>query len=110
MNSNNKSNNGDLPHCLRSTQCHIFILYTGDALCRLATAQDVRYLHDLNIQISEKRQATCAEQQIDRDLSTKHFETFDTFWGRPGHGAPSEVTTKQKLNNLLYGVANECWN
>ncbi|XP_012162405.1 uncharacterized protein LOC101455140 [Ceratitis capitata] len=77
---------------------------------RLATAQDIRYLHDLNTQMSEKRQTTCAEQQIDRELSSKHFETFDTFWGRPGHGAPVEVIAKQKLDNLLYGASSECWN
>ncbi|XP_017482598.1 PREDICTED: uncharacterized protein LOC108371527 [Rhagoletis zephyria] len=76
---------------------------------RLATAQDMRYLHDLNTQMSEKRQTVCAEQQMERELCSKHFETFDTFWGRPGHGAPGEVTAKQKLNNLLYGASSECW-
>ncbi|XP_028900579.2 uncharacterized protein LOC105219048 isoform X2 [Zeugodacus cucurbitae] len=77
---------------------------------RLATAQDIRYLHDLNTQMSVKRQTTCAEQQNERELCSKHFETFDTFWGRPGHGAPVEVTAKQKLDNLLYGASSECWN
>ncbi|XP_039947911.1 uncharacterized protein LOC120766455 [Bactrocera tryoni] len=84
----------------------------GVCVCvsRLATAQDIRYLHDLNTQMSVKRQTTCAEQQNERELCSKHFETFDTFWGRPGHGAPVEVTAKQKLDNLLYGASNECWN
>ncbi|XP_053954251.1 uncharacterized protein LOC128860635 [Anastrepha ludens] len=89
--------------------CLLWPIHRTHAYRRLATSQDIRYLHDLNTQMSEKRQTTCAAQQIDRELCSKHFETFDTYWGRPGHGAPGEVMAKQKLNNLLYGASNECW-
>lgn len=32
----------------------------------------------------------------------KHFENWDTFWGRPGHGAPKSVKVKENLDYILY--------
>ena len=64
----------------------------------------MRYLHELNTQISYKRRSISVSQQRDRDLCNQHFATFETFWGRPGHGAPTGHTNKLKLDNLLYGA------
>ncbi|XP_030559856.1 uncharacterized protein LOC115761958 [Drosophila novamexicana] len=71
----------------------------------IQTAADMRYLHDLNVQISEKRRSVSVSRQMDRDLCNQHFDTFETFWGRPGHGAPTaDKINKLKLDNLLYGT------
>ncbi|XP_043863520.1 uncharacterized protein LOC6572347, partial [Drosophila mojavensis] len=73
--------------------------------CRIQTAADMRYLHDLNVQISQKRRSVSVSRQRERDLCNQHFDTFETFWGRPGHGAPvADKINKLKLDNLLYGV------
>lgn len=32
----------------------------------------------------------------------KHFEHWDTFWGRPGHGAPKQIKFKENLDYILY--------
>ncbi|KAM8703959.1 hypothetical protein ACLKA7_008564 [Drosophila subpalustris] len=73
--------------------------------CRIQTAADMRYLHDLNVQISQKRRSVSVSKQMDRDLCNQHFDTFETFWGRPGHGArDGDKINKLKLDNLLYGT------
>lgn len=65
----------------------------------------MRYLHDLNCQVAQKRRSISVAQQLDRDECNQHFMVFDTFWGRPGHGAPPVKTNRKlKLDNLLYGV------
>ncbi|XP_017038316.1 uncharacterized protein [Drosophila kikkawai] len=72
---------------------------------RIQTAADMRYLHDLNVQISQNRRSVSVSKQIDRDLCNQHFDTFETFWGRPGHGARGDKINKLKLDNLLYGAS-----
>ncbi|XP_055902476.1 uncharacterized protein LOC129938764 isoform X2 [Eupeodes corollae] len=71
---------------------------------RWTTKADLEYLSDLNKQMSQKRRSFSMSQQLEKDLCSKHFETFDTFWGRPGHGAPTNIRAKLKLDDLLYGV------
>ncbi|KAH8397655.1 hypothetical protein KR215_003757, partial [Drosophila sulfurigaster] len=72
---------------------------------RIQTAADMRYLHELNVQISQKRRSVSVSKQMDRDLCNQHFDTFQTFWGRPGHGAPAgDKINKLKLDDLLYGT------
>ena len=36
--------------------------------------------------------------------SHRHFETWQGFWGRPGHGAPKALSQREKLELLLYRV------
>ncbi|EDW80814.2 uncharacterized protein Dwil_GK11363, partial [Drosophila willistoni] len=72
---------------------------------RIQTAADMRYLHDLNVQISQNRRSVSVSKQQDRDLCNQHFDTFETFWGRPGHGARGDKINKLKLDNLLYGAS-----
>uniref|UniRef100_A0A1B0BMH9 Uncharacterized protein n=1 Tax=Glossina palpalis gambiensis TaxID=67801 RepID=A0A1B0BMH9_9MUSC len=68
---------------------------------------ELRYKHELNEQISQKRRSISMAQQLDKDMCNRHFVVFDTFWGRPGHGAPGADKRKLKLNRLLYG-SPEC--
>ncbi|KNC30700.1 hypothetical protein FF38_11659 [Lucilia cuprina] len=79
-------------------------LHTAAAAADVATT-DMRYLHDLNCQVAQKRRSISVAQQLDRDECNQHFMVFDTFWGRPGHGAPPVLTNRKlKLDNLLYGT------
>ncbi|XP_001953474.4 uncharacterized protein LOC6499990, partial [Drosophila ananassae] len=75
------------------------------SIYRIQTAADMRYLHDLNVQMSHKRRSVSVSKQLDRDLCNQHFDTFETFWGRPGHGARGDKINKLKLDNLLYGAS-----
>lgn len=43
-------------------------------------------------------------KEIDKQSSQRHFENLDSFWGRPGHGAPKSTRNKLNLNDLLYRV------
>ena len=38
----------------------------------------------------------------DKEEANKHFEHWDTFWGRPGHGAPRPVKVRESLDYILY--------
>lgn len=42
----------------------------------------------------------------ERDVEScrNHFANFDSFWGRPGCGAPQMNKNKQKLDDLLYNA------
>ncbi|XP_017845006.2 uncharacterized protein LOC108601618, partial [Drosophila busckii] len=80
-------------------------LTTNQPTNRIKTAADIRYLHELKVQISQKRRSISVSKQMDRDLCNQHFGTFETFWGRPGHGArDGDKINKLKLDNLLYGA------
>ncbi|KAF8788497.1 hypothetical protein HNY73_006530 [Argiope bruennichi] len=48
-----------------------------------------------------------AAEDGERAQSEKHMSTWDSFWGRPGHGAPikSENHKKENLINLLQSEA-----
>ncbi|XP_073818261.1 uncharacterized protein isoform X2 [Musca autumnalis] len=76
-------------------------LHTSDGI---GVASNLLYQHDLNTQVAMKRRSISLARQYDRELANQHFMTFDTFWGRPGHGAQAGNTRKLKLNNLLYGT------
>ncbi|XP_037902954.1 uncharacterized protein LOC119646548 isoform X2 [Hermetia illucens] len=71
---------------------------------RSASSYNIEYLKDLKRQISQhvRRLKLAKEQEV--ELCNRHFQTFEQFWGRPGHGAPRNVKTKLNLDDLLYGV------
>lgn len=81
-------------------------LHAAAAGADVATTE-MRYLHELNSQVAQKRRSISVAQQLDRDECNQHFMVFDTFWGRPGHGAPPIKTNRKlKLDNLLFGSPN----
>jgi len=41
-------------------------------------------------------------RQEEMESSRRHFETWQQFWGRPGHGAPREVKVKGNIDVLLH--------
>ncbi|XP_055321626.1 uncharacterized protein LOC129577875 [Sitodiplosis mosellana] len=68
--------------------------------------EGVQLLDDLCRQITQKERKKQLSKDSELESARRHFETIDTFWGRPGHGAPRSVKTnhhsKLNLNDLLY--------
>lgn len=64
--------------------------------------EHVHYLTELNRQIARRERDTRLRKEFDVATSKQHFETWDTFWGRPGYGAPKDVKYKLNLDQLLY--------
>ncbi|XP_049842389.1 uncharacterized protein LOC126293301 [Schistocerca gregaria] len=62
------------------------------------------YIQELSRQVTTKQQEQQRAVQEERESSRKHHETWRGLWGRPGHGAPREVTTKANLDTLLRQV------
>ncbi|XP_055389249.1 uncharacterized protein LOC129618490 [Condylostylus longicornis] len=57
---------------------------------------------DLNNQVIEKRQNRTLHRLAERQACSDHFQTLDTYWGRPGYGAPKGVVRKLNLDELLW--------
>uniref|UniRef100_A0A182MZQ8 Uncharacterized protein n=1 Tax=Anopheles dirus TaxID=7168 RepID=A0A182MZQ8_9DIPT len=68
----------------------------------LARRTDDGYLTDLCNQMSQKQRKVETVRAMEFETSRQHFETWSSFWGRPGHGAPLPNKNKLNLDNLLY--------
>ncbi|XP_055679072.1 uncharacterized protein LOC129787486 isoform X2 [Lutzomyia longipalpis] len=64
----------------------------------------IQYLNDLCRQMDRKQKATEKSKRMDMETSRQHYETWSSFWGRPGHGAPRDIKNKLNLDDLLYKV------
>uniref|UniRef100_A0A8W7NYX3 Uncharacterized protein n=1 Tax=Anopheles coluzzii TaxID=1518534 RepID=A0A8W7NYX3_ANOCL len=73
-----------------------------DAINSLARRTDDGYLTDLCNQMSQKQRKVETVRAMEFETSRQHFETWSSFWGRPGHGAPLPNKNKLNLDNLLY--------
>ncbi|XP_044258919.1 uncharacterized protein LOC123007600, partial [Tribolium madens] len=60
------------------------------------------YLRDLTQQITDKQNKQKEMKAEDDETYRHHFDTWNGFWGRPGHGAPKSTVKKQRLDRLLY--------
>ncbi|XP_065212302.1 uncharacterized protein LOC135839948 isoform X2 [Planococcus citri] len=63
---------------------------------------DKEYSEALEQQITAREHHKQEEKEEDQMTARKHFENWDTFWGRPGHGAPKPVKVKENLEYILY--------
>jgi len=61
-----------------------------------------RYWDTLNSQVSEKLDYSHRHKEFDEEQQKRHFESWETFWGRPGYGAPREVVQKGNLMKMLH--------
>ncbi|XP_052859745.1 uncharacterized protein LOC128266991 [Anopheles cruzii] len=68
----------------------------------LARRHDDGYLTDLCAQMHQKQRRVDTWRAREFETSRQHFETWSTFWGRPGHGAPLPNKNKLNLDSLLY--------
>ncbi|CRK89962.1 CLUMA_CG003690, isoform A [Clunio marinus] len=65
---------------------------------------DPEYLNDLERQVVQKQKLRQISHERDVESSRCHFKNFDSFWGRPGCGAPQNNKNKLKLDDLLYNT------
>ncbi|GIY47232.1 uncharacterized protein CDAR_506183 [Caerostris darwini] len=74
---------------------------------RAKSQESLLYFNELAEQAAQRQQMRQQQKQIERAQSEKHVSTWDSFWGRPGHGAPinSENHKKENLINLLQSDA-----
>lgn len=45
------------------------------------------------------------ERRIEQESCRRHFDTWRTLWGRPGHGAPIDHAQRNNLYNILHRSA-----
>lgn len=56
------------------------------------------YYAELAGQVHSKRETQFAKRSLEAEQQMHHFQHWDTFWGRPGYGAPREGKGPQKEN------------
>ena len=62
-----------------------------------------QYYNTLNTQLVERVSHEKAKKVNDQEQQKRHFESWETFWGRPGAGAPKEGRVqKENLMKLLH--------
>lgn len=88
--------------------------------CNLSRKDSV-YLKELTQQMVNKRQQVQVAAQyyakieqffelnwlqklksVEEETSRRHFSTWESFWGKPGHGAPRSAVKKGSIERLLY--------
>ncbi|GFT73063.1 uncharacterized protein NPIL_27492 [Nephila pilipes] len=74
---------------------------------RAKSQESLLYFNELSEQAAQRQQMRQQQKQIERAQSEKHMSTWDSFWGRPGHGAPINPDNHKKENlvNLLHAEA-----
>ncbi len=63
-----------------------------------------QYYQELAQQISSRDSQNQQKAKADDEQQRLHFQQWDTFWGRPGYGAPREGRNphKENLMKLLH--------
>ncbi|GLH08564.1 Uncharacterized protein GBIM_13760 [Gryllus bimaculatus] len=59
------------------------------------------YTADLTQQVATKQQYLQRLRQEDVEGCRRHFATWQSLWGRPGHGAPRDDVLRRNLDHLL---------
>lgn len=65
------------------------------------------YHTELETQAEERRRGRMIEKVKEQQESKNHQRQFDTFWGKPGAGAPKETNKKTNLDNILHTPRKE---
>ncbi|VEN56873.1 unnamed protein product, partial [Callosobruchus maculatus] len=65
------------------------------------TKESETYLRELAQQIIQKQNTYKEIKKNETETAIRHFSTWESFWGRPGHGAPLPEYKKQRLDRLL---------
>ena len=65
-----------------------------------------------NLVLHPRKDQTQKRRQADDELQRQHFQQWDTFWGRPGFGAPTERGAQKEnlMRNLHYPTAQKASN
>ena len=78
-----------LPLCLRPQPWH-------------SADNKQQYWEQLTGQVSEKQDIGARGRQMEEQAQKQHFESWETFWGRPGNGAPRDSSQKENLMKMLH--------
>ncbi|KAH1005366.1 hypothetical protein HUJ04_006366 [Dendroctonus ponderosae] len=68
----------------------------------ILSRKDSAYLKELTQQMVNKRQQVQKLKSVEEETSRRHFSTWESFWGKPGHGAPRSAVKKGSIERLLY--------
>ena len=77
------------------TMCNIFLRHP-------TTHPNSVYQHQLQGQVVEKLESGVRDREREALQQNQHFQSWDTFWGRPGYGAPRDSTNRENLMKNLY--------
>ena len=70
-----------------------------------------RYLEVLLDQVQSKMVNDIEKRKMDDERMQHHFQSFDTYWGRPGYGAPKETgIPKENLMKILHYPTQKVFN
>eukprot|EP00090_Calanus_glacialis_P013030 TRINITY_DN21643_c0_g1_i1.p1 TRINITY_DN21643_c0_g1~~TRINITY_DN21643_c0_g1_i1.p1 ORF type:complete len:462 (-),score=133.65 TRINITY_DN21643_c0_g1_i1:237-1583(-) len=61
-----------------------------------------QYSDQLSGQISEKQDIGARGRELDEIQQKQHFESWQSFWGKPGCGAPRDTIQKENLMKMLH--------
>lgn len=109
--SNNKENGKELVELLakdRKTPVRIPLSSTDVTKERetgkgsIWNRQGSAYLKELTQQMMMKREKLQELKAAEDETARRHFSTWTSFWGKPGHGAPRSSIKKGAIDRLLY--------
>ena len=67
-----------------------------------------QYQSQLSGQVVARKEEEVREKEVEELQQHHHFQSWDTFWGRPGYGAPRDHTHRENLmKNLYFGDNNK---
>merc|ERR1711962_1303844 len=61
-----------------------------------------QYWEQLTGQVNEKQGNQDMSKNVDREQQSQHFQSWETYWGRPGNGAPRDSVQKENLMKMLH--------
>ena len=62
----------------------------------------IEYKMKILYQVTERNDISSRSREFDEAQQKRHFESWETFWGRPGNGASREVVQKGNLMKMLH--------
>ena len=57
-------------------------------------------------QVAEKANIGQLGRKMDDQQQRQHFQSWESYWGRPGHGAPRDKSHKENLIKMLHFPEN----
>jgi len=61
-----------------------------------------QYWETLTGQVQEKAEEGARDREHDDQQQRHHFQEWETFWGKPGNGAPRDQVQKENLMKMLH--------
>ena len=75
---------------------------------KFLSSPSTQYQSQLSGQVVARRAGEEREREVEQVQQQQHFQSWDSFWGRPGYGAPRDQTYRENLmKNLYFGDNNK---